>query len=75
VILPSKHLSISKCLLSSGATILEELKVPNTISSLWEKVRILPEITTFERFVFALTLLYSLDVIDLSDGLLRKKSK
>lgn len=75
MILPSKHLSVSKCLLTSGAKILKELRTPNTVSSLWEKVRSLPEVLTFERFILTLSLLYSLNAIELSDGLVKRKLK
>jgi hypothetical protein len=75
MILPNKHLSISKCLLGSGAKVIEELKTPATVSSLWEKVKKFPEIQTFEKFVLTLSLLYSLNVIAFSDGLIRRFSK
>ena len=75
MILPTKHLPISKCLLGSGAKILEQLKMPTTISSLWEKVKKFSEIQTFEKFLLILSLLYTLNTIELSDGLLRKISK
>lgn len=75
MILPSKHISVSRCLLNSGAKILKELNTPNTVSSLWEKVHNMPEIQTFEKFVLTIALLYSLETIELSEGLLRRKSK
>lgn len=75
MILPSKHISVSRCLLNSGAKILKELQTPNTVSSLWEKARNIPEVLTFEKFILTLSLLYSLETIELSEGLLRRKSK
>jgi len=75
MILPSKHIPISRCLLNSGAAILKELRTPNTISSLWEKAHDIPEISTFEKFILTLSLLYSLEAIELLDGLLRRKAK
>lgn len=75
MILPSKHISVSRCLLNGGAIILKELKMPNTLSSLWEKARCFPEILTFEKFILILCLLYSLNTIEFSDCLLRRKTK
>lgn len=75
MILPSKHIAVSRCLLNSGAKILKELQTPNTVSSLWEKARNIPEVLTFEKFILTLGLLYSLEAIELSEGLLRRKSK
>lgn len=75
MILPSKHIPISRCLLNNGAVILNELKTPNTVSSLWEKTRNIPEISTFEKFVLILSMLYSIEAIELSDGLLRRQLK
>jgi hypothetical protein len=75
MILPSKHISVSRCLLNSGAKILKELHTPNTVSSLWEKARIIPEVQTFEKFLLTITFLYSLEAIELSEGLVRRKSK
>lgn len=72
MILPTKHTSISKCLLGAGAKIIEEVKTPATVSSLWEKVKKFPEIKTFEKFVLTLSLLYALNIIEFSDGLIRR---
>lgn len=73
MILPSKHIPISHCLLNSGAKILGEMKSANTISSLWEKARNIPEVLTFEKYVITLSLLYTLGVIEISNGLIRRK--
>ncbi|MGO9485680.1 MAG: ABC-three component system middle component 6, partial [Rhodomicrobium sp.] len=39
MILPSKHLSEQRALISVGAEILVQLKRPLDVSDLWEKVR------------------------------------
>jgi hypothetical protein len=75
MILPNKHLSISKCLLGSGAKVMEVLITPATVSSLWEKVKKFPEVQTFDKFVLTLSLLYTLDAIEFSEGLIRKVLK
>ena len=39
MILPAKHLSAERALLSVGGHLLEHLDVPQTVSSLWDSVR------------------------------------
>ena len=73
LILPSKHISEDQALLGVGAVLLGELRTPQTVTSLWEKVRLHRSVGTFERFVLALNLLHITGVIFLSDGLISKK--
>ena len=75
MIQPTKHLSIKKCLLGSGYVILEELRQSNTVSSLWEKVKKLPEIMTYEKYVLTLAFLYSINLIKYENGLLWRCQK
>ncbi len=72
MILPTKHISVNYSILGVGALILAHLYKPLTVSSLWEEVRGFPEISTFERFTLGLDLLYIMNVIELSDGTLRR---
>jgi hypothetical protein len=51
------------------------LITPATVSSLWEKVKKFPEVQTFDKFVLTLSLLYTLDAIEFSEGLIRKVLK
>ena len=74
MILPTKHLPPGKSLLGVGAKLLGFLERPQTESSLWSRVRHLPEIATFERFVLTLDLLYAIGAVDLRDGLLHRRS-
>jgi hypothetical protein len=53
MILPSKHIDAERSLLGVGAVILGYLDQPKTVTGLWEKVRNLPQIGTFERFTLA----------------------
>lgn len=80
MILPSKHLSQDRALLTVGATILRLLPKPMTVSALWEEM---PRIGSMQReapllryeaFVLALDLLFLVGAIDLQDGLLRRNS-
>jgi hypothetical protein len=76
MILPSKHLSQDRALLSVGAEILLHLSRPVTVSALWEQMRCSPRsqrITSslrYDAFVLALDLLFLVNALDLRDGLL-----
>src|SRR5690242_12087457 len=72
MILPTKHIPTERSLLGIGSILLSCLDQPHTITSLWDRTHTIPEIATFERFVLALDLLYTIGVIDIQDGLLRK---
>lgn len=70
MILPTKHISTARSLLSLGATLLQRLKRPKTVAGLWDQVREVPEVGTFQRFVLALDFLYMLGAVDFADGLI-----
>ncbi len=72
MIFPTKHITVENSLLGIGALILTRLKRPTTVSSLWEEMRLLPQISTYERFTLGLGLLYMINVIELSEGKLRR---
>lgn len=78
MILPSKHLSQDRALLTAGAMILQHLSQPKTISALWEE---LPRNSTrpndapplrYDGFVLALDLLFLIGAIELKEGLLNR---
>lgn len=72
MILPTKHVSTQSSLLGVGAILLRHLDRPQTVTELWERVRIAPEIGTFQRFVLALDLLYALGAVSHQQGHLRR---
>ena len=72
MILPDKNLLLSSSLLGTGANLLTKLKSPQTVSSLWEKFRKNGDITSYEKYILSLDLLYLLGLIDLDKGLLRR---
>lgn len=77
MILPSKHLSGRRALLTVGGEILELLDRPRTVSSLWEELRGGKGKTKLRRlsydwFVLALDLLFLMGAVALRDGLLTK---
>ena len=81
MILPSKHLSHDRALLTVGGHVLTFLTYPRTISSLWEEVNRQVEALdasvrhriTYDWFILALDLLYSLNAIDFENGLVSRR--
>lgn len=79
MILPSKHLSQDRALLSVGAKILQHLQMPKTVSAIWEKLSktscktAMPPIG-YNSFILALDLLYSMNAIEMEDGVLSVKA-
>ena len=49
---------------------LAHLYTPMTVSGLWERVKLEPNVGTFERFALASNLLYLMGAIDMKDGLI-----
>jgi len=74
MILPTKHISVENSLISISSVILNELKQPQTISNLWETIRSLPGIGTFERFSLALDLLYLMGAVNYKEGLIGRQN-
>ena len=71
-ILPTKHIEEKDTLLYSGAIILNELSKPKTVSELWDIAKNFDSISTYERFVASLDMLYILGLVDLKDNKLIK---
>ncbi len=72
MILPSKHISEGQALLGVGAIVLRHLGRPQTVTSLWDKVRDDRSVGTYERFVLVLDLLYIIGVVNLSQGMIQR---
>ncbi len=75
MILPTKHISEEQALVGVGAVLLRHLRHPQTVTSLWEKVRTDQSVATFERFVLALDLLYFTGAVSASHGLLVRERR
>lgn len=81
MILPSKHLSQDRALLTVGARLLMHLAQPKTVSALWVEIS-RPVITKedkktalrYDAYVLTLDLLFLMGVVELQDGLLSRKS-
>jgi len=76
MILPTKHLSQERALLTVGGRLLKLLSQPMTVSSLWDqflKKQGENEVKLrYDQFVLTLDLLYLLGTIDLKNGLINK---
>ncbi len=76
MILPSKHLSQDRALLTVGAAVLRHLSHPVTVSELWEQLprsvgdQKAPPPLRYDGFVLALDLLFLIGAVELRDGLL-----
>lgn len=74
MILPTKGIGPDKALLSVGADILRNLKVPKTVSYLWADLRNRNLETlqiSFDWFVLALDLLFVMGVVEYASGRVR----
>jgi hypothetical protein len=81
MILPSKHISHERALLTTGARILEKLTGPQTVSALWEKLLIQNKTSRhsnspigYDQFVLALDLLFMIGAIELTEGLVKRRN-
>lgn len=74
MILPSKHISEDQTLLGIGAVVLQHLERPQTVTSLWDKVRDERAVGTYERFVLVLDFLHITGVIELSQGMIKREA-
>lgn len=78
MILPSKHLSSDRALLTVGARLLAVLSEPRTVSALWDAIRKRRDIRSsrgpfsYEWFVLSLDLLHAMNLIELENGVIRK---
>jgi len=71
MILPSKHLSEDRALITVGARVLELLREPKTVSRLWTDFQrqLRPEAPiTYDWFVLSLDVLYAIGVVDFERG-------
>ena len=75
MILPTKHINPLNSLLGVGALILERLKPTKTVTQLWDEMRGLPQVATFERLVLGLDLLYLMGVVELDGGVIRRTGR
>jgi hypothetical protein len=75
MILPTKHIPVEQSLLGIGADMIRRLDRPRTVTSLWEEMRDLPTLGSFDRFSLALVLLYALGAVEIRSGQLRRSTR
>jgi hypothetical protein len=75
MILPTKHVSTSHSLLGLGAFLLQSMRARQTVSQLWERVRLEERVGSYQRFVLALDLLYLLGAVELREGILHRRHR
>ncbi len=80
MILPTKHIHPSRCLMGIGAELLPYLRSPKTVSALWDIFRkkrsssrgLAP--VDYDWFVLAIDLLFTLGAIELKKGVLKRSA-
>lgn len=75
MILPSKHISPARCLLTTGAQVLHILDRPRSVSQVWDHIRKAQPNEArinYEWFVLALDLLFAMGAISYTRGLLAR---
>ena len=72
MILPTKHIGPLDSLLGIGALILERVQTPRTVTQLWDELRAMPQVATFERLLLGLDLLYMMGLVELDGGVVRR---
>lgn len=75
MILPTKGISAERALITVGAHILALLVEPKTVSRLWSEYKRTAPVAgnvSFDWFVLALDLLFTIDAVELRGGRLRR---
>ena len=72
MIIPDKNIKLSYSLLGIGSILLTNLSRAKTVSTIWENVKKYDEVNNFEKFVLAMDLLFSLNLITFDNGLIRR---
>ncbi len=69
MILPSKHLSEDRALVTVGGDVLAQLREPKTVSRLWSDLKRSRATTiNYDWFVLSLDLLFAMGLIDFASG-------
>lgn len=73
-VLPDKYVQPRASLIGQAALILQYLgATPRTVSELWSQLLENDVDSIYEDFIFALDLLFMMDVIELNSGLVRRR--
>ncbi|MET4232644.1 hypothetical protein ABIA85_005933 [Bradyrhizobium sp. LA6.10] len=68
--LPTKYVPLDASVLGVASILLTKFKSNDTVSTLWDRVRMHPQVRTFDRYAEALTLLFAANLIDIRNGIL-----
>lgn len=72
MILPTKHIPTRQSLLGLGGTVLDKIRVKQTVTRLWETCRHHPDIKSYHQFILALDFLYAIGALEIIDGEIRR---
>ena len=74
MILPDKHIRLSRSLLNVGAVLLGMMDTDHTVTELWDRAKKRREIRTFDRFVDGMDLLFLLGAVRFSEGVVSREA-
>jgi hypothetical protein len=74
-LLPTKYVPIDSSVLGVSSLLLNCMVSNDTVSTLWDRVRTMPQVRTFDRYADALTLLFAARIIDMQHGTLVRTSE
>lgn len=79
MILPTKHISQERALLTVGSLILKNLNSKKTVSALWENISTNDTVNnrnpriSYDWFILALDILFAIEAIEIHEGLLNRR--
>jgi hypothetical protein len=73
--LPNKYVPISHSLLGVASFLAASIGHNDTVSTLWDRVRMDERVRTFDRFTEGLTLLHAGGMLLLDNGILRLRPR
>jgi hypothetical protein len=74
MILPNKHVSLNKSLLGAGAELLPLITETDSVSTIWQKALQQTQIRSYSRFILVLDFLFLIGLIDLSEGMVCRRT-
>jgi hypothetical protein len=75
MILPDKTIRIEYSVIGIGAILLQYISHTESVSSLWEKVKLKNEINTYEKFISGLVILFAIGAIVYNNGVISKNKQ
>lgn len=72
MIKPNKTIKLSYSIIGVGAVVLPQLAHPQSVSTLWNKLKKYQEVTSFEKFVLTLDFLFMCNLIKFNNGLIMR---